>query len=32
MIGLRVETVIRAMRHMHEKGQLVIKKGKVLLS
>lgn len=29
MTGLRVETVIRAMRHMHEKGELVITKGKV---
>ena len=29
MTGLRVETVIRAMRHMHEKGELIIKKGKV---
>lgn len=29
MTGLRVETVIRAMRHMHEKGDLVIDKGKV---
>lgn len=29
MTGLRVETVIRAMRHMHEKGELVIEKGKV---
>jgi len=29
MTGLRVETVIRAMRHMHEKGELVIDKGKV---
>ena len=32
MTGLRVETVIRAMRHMHEKGKLVIKKGKVYYS
>jgi len=29
MTGLRVETVIRAMRQMHEKGELVIDKGKV---
>jgi CRP/FNR family transcriptional regulator, cyclic AMP receptor protein len=29
MTGLRVETVIRAMRSMHEKGELVINKGKV---
>jgi CRP/FNR family cyclic AMP-dependent transcriptional regulator len=29
MTGLRVETVIRSMRHMHEKGQLRIEKGKV---
>jgi CRP/FNR family transcriptional regulator, cyclic AMP receptor protein len=29
MTGLRVETVIRAMRHLHEKGKLVIEKGKV---
>ena len=29
MTGLRVETVIRAMRLMHEKGELVIDKGKV---
>lgn len=29
MTGLRVETVIRAMRHMHEKGELIITKGKV---
>ncbi len=29
MTGLRVETVIRAMRHMHEKGELIIEKGKV---
>jgi len=29
MTGLRVETVIRAMRHLHEKGQLLIEKGKV---
>lgn len=29
MTGLRVETVIRAMRNMHEKGELVIEKGKV---
>ena len=27
--GLRVETVIRTMRVMHDKGQLVISKGKV---
>lgn len=29
MTGLRVETVIRTMRHMHDKGELVIAKGKV---
>jgi CRP-like cAMP-binding protein len=29
MTGLRVETVIRAMRHMHEEGKLLIEKGKV---
>lgn len=29
MTGLRVETVIRSMRHMHDKGELVITKGKV---
>ena len=29
MTGLRVETVIRTMRHMHENGELVIEKGKV---
>jgi CRP/FNR family cyclic AMP-dependent transcriptional regulator len=29
MTGLRVETVIRCMRHMHEKGELLINKGKV---
>ncbi len=29
MTGLRVETVIRAMRAMHEKGQIVINAGKV---
>lgn len=29
MTGLRVETVIRAMRHLHDKGQLHIDKGKV---
>ncbi|HSN62206.1 MAG TPA: Crp/Fnr family transcriptional regulator [Ferruginibacter sp.] len=29
MTGLRVETVIRAMRTMHDKGDLVISKGKV---
>ncbi|OIR01366.1 cAMP-activated global transcriptional regulator CRP [mine drainage metagenome] len=29
MTGLRVETVIRAMRSMHDKGELVIEKGKV---
>lgn len=29
MTGLRVETVIRSMRHMHDKGQLLINKGKV---
>lgn len=29
MTGLRVETVIRAMRNMHKRGELVIAKGKV---
>lgn len=29
MTGLRVETVIRSMRLMHEKGTLLIEKGKV---
>jgi CRP/FNR family cyclic AMP-dependent transcriptional regulator len=29
MTGLRVETVIRSIRHMRENGQLVIEKGKV---
>jgi CRP-like cAMP-binding protein len=29
MTGLRVETVIRTIRSMHEKGDLHIKKGKV---
>jgi len=29
MTGLRVETVIRAIRHLHTKGKLVIEKGKV---
>ena len=29
MTGLRVETVIRSMRHMHENGELLINKGKV---
>jgi CRP-like cAMP-binding protein len=29
MTGLRVETVIRAIRSMHEKGDLHIEKGKV---
>jgi len=29
MTGMRVETVIRTMRIMHEKGELVISKGKV---
>jgi CRP/FNR family transcriptional regulator, cyclic AMP receptor protein len=29
MTGLRVETVIRAMRHLHDKGELLIDKGKV---
>ncbi len=29
MTGLRVETVIRTIRHLHEKGQLHIAKGKV---
>lgn len=29
MTGLRVETVIRAMRNLHDTGQLLIEKGKV---
>ncbi|HPH84449.1 MAG TPA: Crp/Fnr family transcriptional regulator [Ferruginibacter sp.] len=29
MTGLRVETVIRTIRSMHDKGQLVINKGKI---
>lgn len=29
MTGLRVETVIRVMRHLHHKGELLIDKGKV---
>ena len=29
MTGLRVETVIRAIRNLHDKGQLIIEKGKV---
>jgi len=29
MTGLRVETVIRTMRHMHDDGELLITKGKV---
>ena len=29
MTGLRVETVIRAIRNMHEKGVLIIDKGKI---
>jgi len=29
MTGLRVETVIRTIRNLHDKGQLVIEKGKV---
>ncbi len=32
MTGLRVETVIRTMRHMHDDKELVITKGKVYLS
>jgi CRP/FNR family transcriptional regulator, cyclic AMP receptor protein len=31
MTGLRVETVIRSMRHMHDKGDLTIERGKVYL-
>ena len=31
MTGLRVETVIRSIRQMKEKGELIIDKGKVLL-
>ena len=29
MTGLRVETVIRTIRHLHDKGKLLIEKGKV---
>ncbi len=29
MTGLRVETVIRTMRHMHDRGELKIERGKV---
>lgn len=29
MIGLRVETVIRAIRNMHDRGELLVDKGKV---
>jgi hypothetical protein len=29
MTGLRVETVIRSIRELHEKGKLKIEKGKV---
>jgi CRP/FNR family transcriptional regulator, cyclic AMP receptor protein len=29
MTGLRVETVIRAIRHMHDKGEVLIQRGKV---
>ena len=29
MTGLRVETVIRSMRNMHDKGEIVIERGKV---
>lgn len=29
MTGLRVETVIRTMRHMHDRGELLIERGKV---
>ena len=32
MTGLRVETVIRTMRNMHDKGELVINRGKVYCS
>lgn len=31
MTGLRVETVIRAMRHMHERGEIIIDKGKAFV-
>lgn len=31
MTGLRVETVIRSMKHMEENGELVIERGKVFL-
>jgi hypothetical protein len=29
MTGLRVETVIRAIRQMHDSGKLLIERGKV---
>jgi CRP-like cAMP-binding protein len=29
--GLRVETVIRAVRHLHEKGMLLIQDRKIFL-
>ncbi len=29
MTGLRVETVIRALRHLHDKGDVLIERGKV---
>ena len=32
MTGLRVETVIRVMRQLHEKGVIQIQKGKVYFS
>jgi hypothetical protein len=31
MTCLRVETVIRAMRNMHERGEISIRKGKVFM-
>jgi CRP/FNR family transcriptional regulator, cyclic AMP receptor protein len=31
MTGLRVETVIRSIRHMHDRGEIFIDKGKVYL-
>lgn len=32
MLGLRVETVIRSIRHLHHNGKLEIRKGKVFCS
>ena len=31
MTGLRVETVIRVIRHLHDKGKLMIDKGKIIM-